>query len=253
MVSPLLIPSIVVALGVTWAFLWWVRRIEVNHREPWRIIFIAFLIGAFVTVVGGGALESLLIIPLQGLITDFSFLDVAFVGFLGAVLIAPVAEELMKALGVIAMRHWITEVEDGIVYGVAVGLGFAATENILYFGSAIATGGVVALAGTVVVRSLTSTLLHLGATGLSGYGFGVYYGQCNQKSRWGIYVFGAMLLHGVFNLFASLQIFGSSMVGQIVFGLTGLFLGVVLVWSLFIWLQKRLHDLDRRMFVPECA
>jgi RsiW-degrading membrane proteinase PrsW (M82 family) len=254
MPSLLLIPAVVIALGVTLFFLWWVRRIEINHREPWRVVFTAFLLGAVVTVIGVAFLESFLLISLQGFIHTYVPIDIALIGVLGAIFIAPVAEELMKALGIIAMRSHIDEVEDGIVYGAAVGLGFAATENMLYFASAISTGGAIALAGTAIVRSLSSTLLHLGATGLSGYGFGLYYGRCRGKARWGIYVFGAMVFHGLFNLFASLQIFANSLNQQIIFGIGGLLIAVVMVWALFGWLQRKLRYLDRNVLteIPEC-
>jgi Predicted membrane protein len=254
MPSPLLIPAVVIALVVALFFLWWVRRIEVNHREPWQVVGIAFILGAVVTVIGGAYLESFLLLSLQGFFHGYLGVDLVLIGVMGAIFIAPVAEELMKALGIIAMRSHIDEVEDGIVYGAAVGLGFAATENVLYFASAIDAGGALALAGTVVVRSLSSTLLHLGATGLSGYGFGLYYGRCRGKARWGIYVLGAMVLHGVFNLFASLQVLADSYTQQLLLGIGGLLAAVVMVWVLFGWLQKELRYLDRIVLteIPEC-
>jgi RsiW-degrading membrane proteinase PrsW (M82 family) len=254
MPSPLLIPAVVVALGVTLFFLWWVRRIEVNHREPWRVVFTAFILGAVVTVIGGAYFESFLLLSLQGVIHTYFPIDIGLIGVLGAIFIAPVAEELMKALGIIAMRSHIDEVEDGIVYGAGVGLGFSATENMLYFAGAISTGGAIALVGTAIVRSLSSTLLHLGATGLSGYGFGLYYGRCREKARWGIYVFGAMMFHGVFNLLASLQILANSPTGQLLYGIGGLFAAVILVWALFGWLRRKLRYLDRNVLAenPKC-
>ncbi|MDD1673256.1 MAG: PrsW family intramembrane metalloprotease [Methanomicrobiales archaeon] len=250
----LFIVAVLIAFGVALFFLWWVRRIEVNHREPWTAVLLAFLVGAVVTVILGAFLESLLLIPLQNFVMDFLPIDVRLIGFLGAVFVAPVAEESMKALGILTMRSRIREVEDGIVYGAAVGLGFAATENVLYFASAISTGGAIAFAGTAVIRSLTSTLLHLGATGLSGYGFGLYYGHCRGKPRWGIYVFAAMVFHGFFNLLASLQLFSGMFLEQITLGLTALLLAVILVWSLFAWLQNKLKYLDRMSptEIPEC-
>ncbi len=254
MASPLLIPAVGIALGVTLFFLWWVRTIEVNHREPWRIVFLAFVLGAVVTVIGGAYLEAFLLLSLQGFIHTYLPIDIGLIGILGAIFIAPVAEELMKALGIIAMRSHIDEVEDGIVYGAGVGLGFAATENVLYFASAISTGGAVALAGTAIVRSLSSTLLHLGSTGLAGYGFGLYYGRCRAKARWGIYVLAAMGLHGLFNLLASLQMFAISISEQILFGVGGLLAAIVIVWTLFGWLRKKLRYLDRNVLtgIPEC-
>ncbi len=50
------------------------------------------------------------------------------------------------------LKGEIDEVEDGIVYGAACGLGFGATENILYGLSAgVAVGGLAGLIFIVVV------------------------------------------------------------------------------------------------------
>jgi hypothetical protein len=42
--------------------------------------------------------------------------------------------------------------------------------------------------------------------------------------------------------------------GQIMLGIAGLLLGVILVWSLFAWLQKKLLFLDRGVNseLPKC-
>ena len=238
--------AVLVAVSVTLFFLAWVRRIEIYHREPWNYVLLAFGYGAIITVIGGASLSSLLLIPLQGFGDCLPF-HITATGILSALVIAPVSEELMKALGILAMRPRLLEVEDGIVYGAAVGLGFAATENILYFSAAITAAGAIGLLGTAIVRSLTSTLLHLGATGLTGYGFGRYYAPRKEKTRirWFGYLLAAILFHAAFNLFASLQLFTSTFPGQIALGVMGLFLGVVLVWSLFGWLRRRISDLDQ--------
>ena len=65
----------------------------------------------------------------------------------GAVIIAPFVEEFLKALGMMraGVKEEVDEVEDGLVYGAACGLGFAATENLMYgleFGGGASKDGI---------------------------------------------------------------------------------------------------------------
>lgn len=222
----------------------WIRQLEARYREPWTKVLTAFLYGAILTTIGGASLSILLLAPIRGF-GDLTPFDPTLFGILSAVVIAPVAEELMKALGILGIRSWIREVEDGIVFGAAVGLGFASTENVLYFSAALAATGPVGLIATVIVRSLSSTLLHLGATGLAGYGFGLYYARCGERAPWWAFVLGAILLHAIFNLLGSLQLFARDLLEGVLLSLGGLFLATLITWSLFFWLQLRVRELDR--------
>src|SRR5687768_3239209 len=62
----------------------------------------------------------------------------------GAVISAPIVEESAKALILVILFFWKKDefdgIVDGIVYAGMVGLGFAMTENILYYGRAIQKG-----------------------------------------------------------------------------------------------------------------
>ena len=49
-----------------------------------------------------------------------------------SVIIAPIIEELSKALGLRLIKNQIFELEDGLIYGAVAGFGFAATENLIY-------------------------------------------------------------------------------------------------------------------------
>jgi RsiW-degrading membrane proteinase PrsW (M82 family) len=103
------------------------------------------------------------------------------------VAVAPVVEEGLKYLGARTVgynRAAFTEPVDGMVYGTAVGLGFAAVENVTYLISTIAeidAGSLVfeacvgltspqcSIATVLPVRALGSTLVHALASGLAGY------------------------------------------------------------------------------------
>jgi hypothetical protein len=69
-------------------------------------------------------------------------------------------------------RREFDNVVDGIVYGALVGLGFAMTENIIYFGRAYADGGVVGVGVSFYLRVMLSGLAHAIYTGTIGAGIG---------------------------------------------------------------------------------
>lgn len=244
--SDTIVQAILVWIAFSFAIFlaYWVRRIEYYNREPWTQVLFAFVIGAVITVIGSAGLTLLLLMPLQGFGDCLPF-DLTAGGILAAVVIAPFAEELMKAAGVLALAGWIREVEDGVIYGAAVGLGFAATENVLYYTEALVTLGTGGLIATVVVRSFTSTLLHLGATGLSGFGLGIHYAGIDKKRSWWLFIVAAMFIHGIFNLSANLQLLSSDVVGRLILAVAGLFFGVLLTWSLFFWLRQLIQRFDR--------
>lgn len=118
----------------------WVDRFE---AEPPRLLVRAFAWGAIVAALFSEVLNA----------AAFGLLGSEF---LGAVLAAPLAEELSKGLALLLLYEWehdeFDNLTDGVIYAVMVGLGFAMTENVLYYGMAFAEGdasGVWALRGAV--------------------------------------------------------------------------------------------------------
>lgn len=102
-------------------------------------------------------------------------------------------EELFKVLPVLLIVYWhreFNEPMDGIVYAVAAALGFATVENILYahyLGPQL-----------LMYRVFTSTLLHVGCSGLVGYALGrAKFSDCGRIAL----TFPAVVgLHGAFDL-----------------------------------------------------
>jgi RsiW-degrading membrane proteinase PrsW (M82 family) len=120
----------------------WLDRLE---PEPRAMRWNAFL-------WGGGI--SVLVASVANEYTDASFGTTA-----ALVISAPVAEEIMKTLGILgaAKRNQIDSPLDGVVYAGYVGLGFAMVENIIYFSQAIVDDD---LGLVFVMRGLFSPFAH---------------------------------------------------------------------------------------------
>ena len=120
----------------------WLDRLE---PEPRAMRWNAFL-------WGGGI--SVLVASVANEFTDASFGTTA-----ALVISAPVAEEIMKSLGILgaAKRNQIDSPLDGVIYAGYVGLGFAMVENIIYFSQAIADDD---LGLVFVMRGLFSPFAH---------------------------------------------------------------------------------------------
>ena len=149
-------------------FLWLVWWLDRYDREPVWLVVAVFLWGA----IGGTGLSLFfsqgLLIPLAEVLDPERLADVT------VVLIAPLVEEPAKALVLVplASSRMFDNTTDGFVYGTAAGLGFAMTENFLYFLSVGMAGDWLAYAGTVVVRTLYSALMHACATSVVGAAIG---------------------------------------------------------------------------------
>jgi RsiW-degrading membrane proteinase PrsW (M82 family) len=93
----------------------------------------------------------------------------------GAVISAPIVEESAKALILFVLFFWKRDefdgIIDGIIYAGMVGLGFAMTENIAYYGRAVA-GGVGSLTFLLVLRGMVAPFSHPLFTSMTGIGLG---------------------------------------------------------------------------------
>src|SRR5207302_7142403 len=134
----------------------------------------------------------------------------------GAVISAPIVEESSKALILLIFFLWKKDefdgIIDGIVYAGMVGLGFAMTENILYYGRAV-QGGAGALTFLFILRGMAAPFSHPLFTSMTGIGLG--WSRQSQKGfvKIAIPVLGymlAILMHATWN-------------GSAAFGGTGIF------------------------------
>ena len=98
---------------------------------------------------------------------------------------------------------------DGIVYAGLAGIGFAFTEDILYYSSALTDGGPTDLAALVIVRGIFSPFAHSLFTAAIGIGIGVAVTARSREARVLAPLLGflvAVLLHATWN--------GSTMVAE---------------------------------------
>jgi RsiW-degrading membrane proteinase PrsW (M82 family) len=194
------------------AFLLLFRMFDLYEREPLSVLALMAAWGGTialaVAVIGNTALGRTLPRPV----------DAVF----GAAITAPIVEESAKGAALLAaffVSWWANRrfgllkfdgLTDGLLYGAAVGLGFAFVEDILYFMLSEYSDG--AGAGVKVFMMRTSLLrlnmlLHPLATGAFGAGLGLATWSRTRLGRWGFPALGlliAVLTHALWNGFAQL-------------------------------------------------
>jgi RsiW-degrading membrane proteinase PrsW (M82 family) len=173
----------------TYIFL--VLQLDRYEHEPKLLLAAAFLWGALVATVIASIFNDLIGLVLVRLVGK----DLSEVVTASAV--APVVEETAKGFALLLLiwmvRHEFDNVLDGIVYGSLIGIGFAMTENILYFGRAIQAGGLLALGGSFYGRVVLGGLGHALYTGTTGAGIG-YARETTRRWLIAIIVPGAYIL-----------------------------------------------------------
>lgn len=112
----------------------------------------------------------------------------------GAVVQAPIVEEVAKGLGLylifLTARRAFDGPVDGVVYGALIGAGFAFTENIQYFAISFIEGGAADVSATFFVRGILSPFAHVMFTSVTGFALGL----AARRGAGGGAAFGAWLL-----------------------------------------------------------
>src|SRR6476646_6888580 len=145
----------------------WIDRYE---SEPLWMLATAFLWGALVAVF-----IAIILNTINGEIVAAATRSQQIGRNFVAVISAPIVEESAKALILLVLFLWKKDefdgIIDGIVYAGMVGLGFAMTENILYYGRAVQEG-VGALTVIFVLRGMAAPFSHPLFTSMTGIGLG---------------------------------------------------------------------------------
>ncbi len=214
-------------------FLIWVRNTERYRREPWPVVIKMFLWGAVFAVIIAIVLSLLLavaydsVVPVYVALGDQQTLQTIVL----ALVIAPFVEEGAKAVGVYGATYNINQVQDGIVYGASSGLGFSATENLFYGVVVLVAMGPTMSISLIVLRSVSSTLLHASATSATGYGIGKSVVTGGRTRVIPFYLL-AVGMHSCFNLFASLGTLFQASIGDYA-GLIGFTAGCIFAITAF--------------------
>ena len=180
------------------ALVWWVDRYD---REPLHLVVMVFLWGAsaapLVSVTVFGVIDRLL----------SGVEETTTVALISLGLVTPMVEELSKAVAVVLVVVFSSKFDnptDGVVYGTAVGLGFAVSENVMY---GISAGVHLHNAAGILVLVVGRTLLSAGVHAVSSATFGGFLGHAVMSGRlakkiiWAATgLLAAIVLHGSWNL-----------------------------------------------------
>ena len=219
-----------VGIGILQAiiYLLFIRAIDLYEREPLRYVVPVFIWGFAVATTISLVFNSIASVTFDAVVSK----EVA--SFLTAVFVAPVVEECTKGSALLIIfvvaylasrRRRLIEfagVMDGIVYGAAVGFGFALAEDILY--------GMQYGAETFLVRRIFGGFAHAAFTSLTGIGLGLIPFVHNRVLKAVpplLGLLGAILLHATFNFLAT--VFGV-VAYLFMFLMVLAYLIVILVW-----------------------
>ncbi|TYA71645.1 PrsW family intramembrane metalloprotease [Seonamhaeicola marinus] len=184
------------------------------EKEPKRLLFYNFLLGAVVSIIITTLLYYIfdIILPLQNETSVFQ-------QFVKAFFVVGLCEEFSKY---VIVRYYaqknaeFNEPFDGIVYAVMVSMGFAATENIFY----VLEGGI----QTAILRAFTAVPAHATFGILMGY----YMGKAKFSKNKTILnlsgLFLAIIFHGAYDFFLFIDFIPGIWIGAFV----SLIIGIVL-------------------------
>jgi len=210
------------------AILWYFYHEDKYEPEPKQYVIATFILGGTLSVGVALVLEAFLV---QG---EFGYALLPATAFCMA-LVAGIVEEPAKSLAIRLpfKAGQMNGIMDGVVYGVAAGLGFAATENFLY--------GIGFGVGTTIVRAFLTPLAHATWSAIIGVGYGLKAeGKAQSLSS---YFTLAILLHFLWDYFAFLS---RAIPAYYIFTILLIFINIALV-RYFIILGQR-EDLERAWF-----
>ncbi len=204
-------------------YLWIPRLIDRYDPEPWW---------ALALVLGWGAIAACGVAATVNTGVEVAATEITggkeFGQIAGVCFSAPIVEEGMKGMAVLGVFYFLRRefdgVVDGVIYATFVALGFAATENIIYYANAVKSdpnGNVLAV--TFLLRGVLAPWGHPLYTSMTGIGFGIARETHRPWLRWMAPIFGycaAMFLHCMWNTASTISGF--------------LFLLMLPLWLLFV-------------------
>lgn len=153
----------------TYTFL--VLQLDRYETEPWLALAAAFLWGALVATFIAAIFNDLIGYGVTSIVGE------QLGNTLTTSAVAPVVEEAAKGLALVilyfVLRDEFDNALDGIVYGSLVGIGFAMTENILYFGRTYLEDGIIGVGVLFYFRVILGGFGHALYTGTTGAALGL--------------------------------------------------------------------------------
>jgi len=211
---------------------WWIYQKDSARPEPPRMLYKAFLYGV------GSTFVTLVITQLLAIVGLFTYDLGSFSGAVSTALFAAaLPEECAKLLMLwlfLRKNPYYDEYFDGIVYAACVGLGFAATENVMYL---LQSEDWV---GTGIMRGLTAVPAHFAIACAMGYFYSKrHFGDRSTVTAACVLAM-PVLIHWVYDALAfSEGIFPAlSVVINLMF--------VLLIWRVYKSTMRRINELQQR-------
>lgn len=216
--------SMAVAPPLALAFYVFVR--DKHEREPFRLLFVSFLLGIFSAVP---------VLATNYVLGGFESTELADQGdkqaiFMNAFIYAGLIEEFWKFAILMLYAYPKKEFDepyDGIVYAVMVSMGFATLENVLY----VAQGG----ENLAYLRAFTAIPGHGAFAVLMGYFVGLAKFRNNSLVLKLVGLGSAVLLHGFYDWFLMAQY------------MPGIWVGAFVALGLGVWLSLRAMRMHARI------
>ncbi len=228
--------AVFLVLGITW----WVMRTEVHRGETAFLVSCAVAAGA----LAGGISRVILAAVLAAIAAGETGDDMAVAVLLMGIITIAVVEEGMKMGGVALFHRHLDEIENGIVYGIAIGCGFALTGIVLMplISGTVTEGTLPELLFTVPVIAVVQTV----TGGMVGLGLGRSLFPVG-KYRWKAPVLllsGAVLLHALLiSTLTARQVMSPDPDISMVLSVIILLCGVLSV-AILVWLDHRVRLYD---------
>jgi len=148
-------------------FLYIIYVLDLYSSGSFRTVVTCFVWGLIAFALALGTNTAIKDYLLQGALGIDSYR--AFT--LTVVLVAPIAEEILKSLALLyyVRRPDFTYFVDGAIYGFAAGIGFSVLENLWYMSQPAAAGQGLVL---VISRAFSTCLMHGSASALVGVSIG---------------------------------------------------------------------------------
>ncbi len=245
--------DLVKGLGISWvvgvvpalillALLYYADRYE---KEPARLVLSAFFWGAWPAFVIGLVVVLVFRLPIE--LWGRDAVEAVRFGVL-----APAIEELLKGAVVLFIvyrfRYEIDSVHDGIIYGAAVGLGFAMTANMMSFMGTFLVNGYEELQRKIFVEGFLHGLNHAFYSAIFGAGL-AYAALAPKKSRRWAVPLAALLAAIAANGIHKMILRNTTGISLISIGLT--WSGALVVFAIMFWSLRQQHTCIERELAGE--